>query len=131
MVSEQRFRQVCGDVCQWLRGFAPKDTGNLAYNAIKIEYPSPNVCLIYVDESIAPYMKYTEFPWVSPRWNGKKNPNEGWWEQAGVNVYVRLRRALRGRSTDWKRDDKMWDEYKEWFRDWRHGGNDWAKGISR
>lgn len=24
------------------------------------------------------YTPYTHYKWISPRWNGKKNPNEGW-----------------------------------------------------
>ena len=78
-----KFRQVCERAVKQLRGLAPYDTGNLAKNAIKIEFPSANECHIYVDESIAPYMPFTTRPWVSPKWRGKKNPNEGWWQAAG------------------------------------------------
>ena len=132
-LSEERFRQVCNEMCTWLRGFAPKDTGNLAYNAIKIEFPSTKECLIYVDESIAPYMPFTTRPWVSPRWNGKKNPNEDWWQMAGVNIYERLRRELKGKSTNKNRDNVLWDDYKRWFKNWSHGGEkgaSWSKGES-
>ena len=82
-LSNTKFKRACQRACKQLRGLAPYDTGNLALNAIKIEFPSPDVCVIYVDESIAPYMPYTTKPWISPRWNGKKNPNEGWWQAAG------------------------------------------------
>lgn len=82
-LTNSQFKIACSKACKELRGLAPYDTGNLAMNAIKIEYPSPDVCVIYVDESIAPYMPYTTRPWISPRWNGKKNPNEGWWQTAG------------------------------------------------
>lgn len=82
-LSHAKFKRSCEKACAQLRNLAPKDTGNLAYNAIKIEFPSPNVCHIYVDESIAPYMPFTTRPWVHPRWHGKKNPNEGWWQSAG------------------------------------------------
>jgi hypothetical protein len=27
-------------------------------------------------------MPYTNEPWVSPKWNGKPNPNEAWWQYA-------------------------------------------------
>lgn len=82
-LSNQKFRIVCERAVKQLRGLAPYDTGNLALNAIKIEFPSPDVCVIYVDESIAPYMPFTTRPWVAERWHGKKNPNEGWWQAAG------------------------------------------------
>lgn len=82
-VSNAQFKRICQRAVKELRGLAPYDTGNLAMNAVKMEMVSPTVCLIYVDESIAPYMPYTTFPWISPKWNGKKNPNEGWWQAAG------------------------------------------------
>ena len=28
------------------------------------------------------YMHYTEKEWVSPRWRGRANPNEGWFKEA-------------------------------------------------
>lgn len=28
------------------------------------------------------YMPYTNEEWISPRWRGRKNPNEQWWEKA-------------------------------------------------
>ena len=82
-VSNAQFKRICQRAVKELRGLAPYDTGNLAMNAVKMEMVSPTVCLIYVDESIAPYMPYTTFPWVSPKWNVRKNPNEGWWQAAG------------------------------------------------
>ena len=82
-VSNAQFKRICQRAVKELRGLTPYDTGNLAMNAVKMEMVSPTVCLIYVDESIAPYMPYTTFPWISPKWNGRKNPNEGWWQAAG------------------------------------------------
>lgn len=95
-LSNSKFRRVCENACRQLRGLAPYDTGNLALNAIRIEFPSPSVCLIYVDEAIAPYMPYTTRPWVSPRWNGRKNPNEGWWQAAGELIVENMAQELQG-----------------------------------
>jgi hypothetical protein len=56
-----------------------KTTGNLKYNAlktIKTEYGYK----VYIDLDIAPYMPYTNEEWISPKWNGAKNPNEKWFE---------------------------------------------------
>lgn len=36
---------------------------------------------IYVDMNNAPYMPYTNEPWIAHRWGGKKNPNESWWNK--------------------------------------------------
>lgn len=95
-VSQAKFQRACLRACQQLRGLAPRDTGNLALNAIKIEFPSPDVCVIYVDEDIAPYMPFTTRPWVAPRWHGKKNPNEGWWQAAGELIFEQLAQQLGG-----------------------------------
>ena len=78
---------------------SPRDTGNLADNALTIEFPSKNTCYIYVDESIAPYMPFTTKPWISPRWRGKKNPNEGWWQSAGETVAQYIADKLQGDLT--------------------------------
>jgi hypothetical protein len=40
----------------------------------------------------APHMKYTEEKWISPQWNGRANPNEGWFREA-VELVFRLIRA--------------------------------------
>ncbi len=95
-LSNAKFRRVCRDACEQLRILAPYDTGNLALNAIKIEFPSPSTCIIYVDEAIAPYMQYTTRPWVSPRWKGRKNPNEGWWQAAGELIVERIAQNVKG-----------------------------------
>lgn len=90
------FKKVCNLLLKQLQGLAPYDTGNLAMNAIKIEFPSPDKCVIYVDEAIAPYMPFTTRPWVSPRWNGAKNPNEGWWQTACERVLEQAAGLLKG-----------------------------------
>lgn len=60
----------------------PIDTGNLRYNAVRMRYLGPKECRIYVDTNIAPYMVYTNEPWIADRWKGAKNPNEGWFKKA-------------------------------------------------
>lgn len=155
---KHKFEQVFLEAVNILREDAPKDTGNLAYNAIKYKWNNDSEFVIYVDvektkiksmgathprykranilkklflissksmkmfglgsydrffrmtikgvksifkdkkrkdnavkeskgkkkraDGIAPYMPYTNEPWLSPRWNGKQNPNEGWWNDS-------------------------------------------------
>lgn len=74
-----------------LRTAAPYKTGNLRYNAINIEIVG-NTCKLYVDEKIAPYMKYTNEPWT----NGKKNPNEGWFDRVAEKIVNYLMFKLQG-----------------------------------
>lgn len=61
---------------------APFKTGNLRYNAIKLESIGNGEWKIFVDQNIAPYMPYTNEKWISPHWNGKKNPNQKWWDKS-------------------------------------------------
>lgn len=95
-MTDEEFKQVCLEAVEDIRGYAPYDTGNLRYNAIRVEFPSPQECRIYVDESIAPYMPFTNEPWVSPKWNGKKNPNEGWWQDAVDYIAETIAEKLKG-----------------------------------
>lgn len=71
-------------------------TGNMAYNASRIEFANEKSCRIYMDEKIAPYVPYTIEAWISPRWKGKKNPNEGWFEQATESIATALTRKFKG-----------------------------------
>jgi len=38
--------------------------------------------LIVIGGEIAPYAVYTNEPWLSPKWNGKENPNLYWIQSA-------------------------------------------------
>lgn len=86
-MTNHKFTSICMACVEKLRSLSPIDTGNLKYNAIRYEFVDKDTCKIYVDESIAPYMVYTNEPWISPKWNGKKNPNEKWFDKA-VNSLV-------------------------------------------
>lgn len=75
---------------------APKDTWNLAINALKLEGTETGY-VIYIDSAVAPYMVYTEEPWISPYWRGKKNPNEGWFARVADEVANYLAERLKGK----------------------------------
>lgn len=70
-------------------------TGNMAFNALQYEIAGGKF-YIGVNRNIAPYAKYTEYPWVSPYWGGKKNPNEGWWERFRAEFTRRLSAKIGG-----------------------------------
>ncbi len=71
-------------------------TGNMAFNASKIKFGN-KTAEIYVDQTIAPYVPYTNEEWLSPKWNGKKNPNKGWFEHSTFLVAKSLANLLDGR----------------------------------
>lgn len=89
MVNRERIESAFFRAVNTLRKLAPKDTGNLAFKAIKGEWSDENTYHIYVDENIAPYMVYTNEPWISSYWRGKQNPNEHWWN-ATIEELIRL-----------------------------------------
>ena len=95
-MNEKLFNAICNGCVEKLRSFCPVDTGNLKYNAIRFNYVDNETFEIYVDESIAPYMPYTNEPWVSAKWNGKKNRNEGWFERATEAVANYIAEQLKG-----------------------------------
>ena len=95
-MTDGDFVRACEEAAQELRSLAPKRTGNLAYNAVQITFVSKKHAILYVDESIAPYMPYTNEPWISPWWRGKKNPNEGWFDQGAETIAEFIAQKLGG-----------------------------------
>lgn len=87
------FIVLCQECESILRARAPYKTGNLRYNAIKLEMIDSHTCRLYVDESIAPYMPYTNEPWVNRPGN---NPNEGWFDKAAEEIAQHIARRLKG-----------------------------------
>lgn len=81
------------------RSKTPIDTGNLRYNStVTQQYTAfgHNVGIIYIEDEIAPYVYYTNEPWISPKWHGKKNPNEGWVDRAILAVVDEVAREADG-----------------------------------
>ena len=76
----------------WQRG----STGNMAFNASKLEFVSADEARIYVDDKIAPYVPYTNEPWIAAKWKGHKNPNEGWFNRAAKAIAKSIRAQVRG-----------------------------------
>lgn len=74
----------------YLKANSPIDTGNLRYNSIKYKAYGDTI-KIYVDETIAPYMKFTNEPWF----NGG-NPNEGWWNKTIEEILRLIALYLKG-----------------------------------
>lgn len=96
-MSPQEFQQAVEHAVKYLRALAPRDTGNLEDNAIQFEYIDEDTARIFVNEDIAPYMPFTNEPWLSPKWNGKKNPNEGWFDFAAEEIVEEIAQMFNGR----------------------------------
>lgn len=97
--KQQAFFQQLVNQCFWeVQQHSPIDTGNLRYNAIRLTREGDDY-VIYVDTEIAPYMPYTNEPWVSDYWGGKKNPNEKWFDKVAELVAKKIASALGGKIT--------------------------------
>ena len=62
-------------------GLIPYRTGNLRFNAFQLKRTGVNSWQILIKHSVAPYDIYVNGKWVSPKWHGKENPNEGFWQE--------------------------------------------------
>lgn len=71
-------------------------TGNMALNALRYKVQG-NYIVIYFDTNVAPYIPYTNEPWLSDKWNGRKNPNEGWWDEFAQEFIRRFNIKIRGK----------------------------------
>lgn len=82
MESTMRIEEAINKAFNYAREKVPPNkTGNLRYNSLLIRPIGVDIVQIYINQDIAPYAPYTIEKWVSPKWNGKQNPNEGWWDR--------------------------------------------------
>ena len=109
MIDKRLFDRVFLEAVDQLRKVAPVDTGNLR-DSIKYKWISENEFEIYVnvgdtnaflekqyyEKGQAPYMPFVNEEWISPKWNGKKNPNENWWNEAMEMVIQFIAKRLGG-----------------------------------
>lgn len=79
-----------------LQTLTPIDTGNMRYNGVRLMPMGPGHWRLIVDENLAPYVPYTNEKWISPKWRGKKNPNENWWNEAIEKVILLIAADLGG-----------------------------------
>lgn len=92
-MTDAEFFTYVNSAYEMIRDAAPVDTGNLQ-NSIKLKMYK-HTAKIYVSAQ-APYMPYTNEPWVSSYWHGAKNPNLYWWDNAVTGVMMYLARRLGG-----------------------------------
>ena len=96
-MDAEQFEQLVFVIVAELQRQSPIDTGNLRYNAIRYERIDEDTYKIFVDEAIAPYMPFTNEKWISPRWHGKQNPNEHWFDDAADSIAQMIAGILNAR----------------------------------
>lgn len=82
----------------YIKKVCPVDTGNMRQN-IKVIKSSKNEWQIRIGGDVVPYAVYTNEKWVSPRWKGRKNPNEKWIDDAVGQIAQITAKNLRGDLT--------------------------------
>ena len=96
MTTYQRIELAVKDAVSSARVMIPIDTGNLRYNSFKIEPLGDMKWKVYIDEKVAPYAPYVNEKWISPKWKGKTNPNEGFWERVFEFIANQISAATNG-----------------------------------
>lgn len=97
MITQQQAVNIALSIVEEMRSeWVPRDTGNMAYMALQYEIQN-GILTIYINKDIAPYVPYTNEPWLAERWNGKPNPNEGWWDRFVAEFAKRFANRLRGK----------------------------------
>jgi hypothetical protein len=96
MTFNDKLEQASKYLQQILKIYAPKDTGNLSLNAIRVVNVAPSKWQIVIGGEIATYAVYTNEKWIASRWAGKRNPNEGWVERAIESAKPYLTQILSG-----------------------------------
>jgi len=75
----------------YIQARAPRRTGNLKANIRYQKTPKGFEIIIDID-----YMKYTEEAWISPRWNGRENPNLYWLRESVKRLAEKFANKLGG-----------------------------------
>lgn len=90
-MTSREFRALGKECEALLRSLAPYDTGNLHDHGVQFEMPDKDTIHLYIDESEAPYMKYT-----NEKWERGKNPNEGWFDRAVEQIAALIAERTQG-----------------------------------
>ena len=99
-MTKTQFERLCYEALELVRQRCPRDTGNLRTHGINAVWIDEETFFIYVDEDVAPYMPYTNEPWISDKWKSASNPNEAWWEDATQIVMTYFMSHYDGERTD-------------------------------
>ena len=93
----QKAELAIKDAVSIARLHIPIDTGNMSLNAFNFEYLGNMRWKISIDEKKAPYVPFVNEKWISPRWGGKQNPNEGFWQGIRDSLVAMISASLNGK----------------------------------
>lgn len=93
---------------------APYKSGNLRNHGIELVQTGINEYTISIGAPNAPYAVYTNEVWVAPRWNGKKNPNEHWIDNAVEDVVDMICEQTGGKLAKFTGIEDRWINKSYW-----------------
>lgn len=99
MNKYQQVELAIKDAVSAVRWFIPVDTRNMQSNSFKIEPLGNMRWKAFIDQKIAPYAPYVNEKWVSPKWHGRQNPNEGFWKEVFIMLADMISAATNGKIT--------------------------------
>ena len=86
-----------------LKSVCPYRTGNLERNGIRVKIDNGTMCVAVGHETsklLGEYAVYTNEPWISPKWGGKQNPNQGWIERGIEKALPLIKQVYQGMTAD-------------------------------
>lgn len=93
---EQRIELAIMNAVSTARLLIPYRTRNLKLNSFKWERVNEKEWRVYIDLDIAPYAPYVNEKWISPKWKGKQNPNEGFFQKVYQYIANSIASAVSG-----------------------------------
>lgn len=113
-LSAKKMHRIALNCQKHMKELSPVDTGNMQQN-ISVVQDNARQYSIKIGGNVAPYAVYTNEKWVSPRWHGKKNPNEKWIDSGVSSFVTELTLQLNGElSYDEKEAQERWDNKNYW-----------------
>lgn len=86
-----------------LKSVCPYRTGTLERNGIRVKIDNGTMCVVVGHETsklLGEYAVYTNEPWISPKWGGKQNPNQGWIERGIEKALPLIKQVYQGMTAD-------------------------------
>lgn len=95
---EEKERRIFDLLTSALRAACPYLSGNLSKSIYVVDDGGEKY--IVIGDEDANYAAATNEPWVSPRWHGKKNPNEGWIDKCIQECFGQITAIYGGTMTE-------------------------------
>jgi hypothetical protein len=104
---------IVSEGVRMFRKASPFKEGHLR-NSVKETQTGRREHTISIGGEEAPYAVYTNEVWVAPRWNGKKNPNEHWIDNAVEDFVDYICEKTGGKLVKFSGIEDRWSNKSYW-----------------